>query len=219
MRLKGSTTTYRSIRRIPIRSTPGSSCSTSIPNCRWVAGQRASPWCGVGQIAQDGSSRAYVTSYDHTKGQPGFFGGSGVWMISFQSQFGEFSPFAGIAPVAPNGGLAGDLPTSTALGPDGKLYVGFLKNGNIKRILNLGASGVAPQTRRWRVWVAHQMAAQCTTPRPVSTMRADAGTPQRIAGAIVAVATDAADKVYFSANGAGTVFRYTPADGIASNHG
>jgi hypothetical protein len=97
------------------------------------------PWCGVGQIAQDGSTRAYVTSYDHTKGQPGFFGGGGMWMVGFQSQFGNFSPLSGVTQVAPFAGLAGDLPTSTALGPDGKLYVGFLKSGNIKRVVNPSA--------------------------------------------------------------------------------
>lgn len=38
------------------------------------------------------------------------------------------------------GGLAGNKATATALGPDGKLYVGFLKNGGIVRITNpLGA--------------------------------------------------------------------------------
>jgi hypothetical protein len=193
------------------------------------------PWCGVGQIAQDGSSRAYVTSYDHTKGQPGFFGGGGVWMVSFQSQFGEFSPFAGLAPVAPSGGLAGDLPTSTALGPDGKLYVGFLKNGNIKRILNPGASGVAPQTQTVEsvggapngrailsmaflgpdLYVGTDQGLSVV--RNATTCIGNAGgcgnAVPRIAGAIVAVATDAAGKVYFSANGGGTVFRYTPADG------
>jgi hypothetical protein len=64
-------------------------------NTEWSmgGGTACTPWCGVGQIAQDGSNRAYVTSYDHTKGQPGFFGGGGVWMVSFQGQFGDFSPF------------------------------------------------------------------------------------------------------------------------------
>jgi hypothetical protein len=32
--------------------------------------------------------------------------------------------------------LAGNNPTSIALGPDGNLYVGFLKNGNVVRITN-----------------------------------------------------------------------------------
>src|ERR1019366_5043131 len=30
----------------------------------------------------------------------GFFGGGGVWTVGFQSQFGNFSPFAGLTQVA-----------------------------------------------------------------------------------------------------------------------
>jgi hypothetical protein len=90
----------------------------------------------VGQIAQDDITRAYAAVWDHQKGQPGNFGGPGVWMLQFQSSFGNSSPFAGISQVALTFGLAGDQPTAVALGPDGKLYTGFLKNGNIKRITN-----------------------------------------------------------------------------------
>jgi hypothetical protein len=38
--------------------------------------------------------------------------------------------------LAPKFGLAGNQPTSIALGPDGNLYIGFLKNGNIVRLLH-----------------------------------------------------------------------------------
>jgi hypothetical protein len=41
--------------------------------------------------------------------------------------------------IATTAGLDGDQPTAAALGPDGNLYIGFLKNGNVKRILNPGA--------------------------------------------------------------------------------
>lgn len=198
-------------------------------------GTACTPWCGVGQIAQDGSTRAYVTSYDHTKGQPGFFGGGGVWTVGFQSQFGNFSPFAGLTQVAPNAGLAGDLPTSTALGPDGKLYVGFLKNGNIKRIVNPGV--INPTSQKQTV----ESVGGSPNGRPILSMAflgADLyiGTDQglsvvrnattcvgnaggcgnavlRLTGATVAVTTDGVGKVYFSANAGGTVYRYTPADG------
>ncbi len=40
--------------------------------------------------------------------------------------------------IATTAGLDGDQPTALALGPDGNLYVGFLKNGNIKKIVNPG---------------------------------------------------------------------------------
>ena len=40
--------------------------------------------------------------------------------------------------IATTAGLDGNQPTALAIGPDGSLYVGFLKNGNVKRILNPG---------------------------------------------------------------------------------
>jgi hypothetical protein len=40
--------------------------------------------------------------------------------------------------IATTAGLDGDQPTAAALGPDGNLYVGFLKSGNVKRIVNPG---------------------------------------------------------------------------------
>lgn len=40
--------------------------------------------------------------------------------------------------IATTAGLDGNQPTAAAIGPDGNLYVGFLKNGNIKRVLNPG---------------------------------------------------------------------------------
>src|SRR5215471_8425316 len=93
-------------------------------NTEWSMGGGTAcfPWCSVGQAAQDGTMLAYVAVWDHAKGQPGNFGGPGLWMVQFQPVFGQFSPFAGISPVAPNLGLAGDLPTAVALGPDAKLY-------------------------------------------------------------------------------------------------
>ena len=41
--------------------------------------------------------------------------------------------------IATTAGLDGNQPTAVALGPDGNLYVGFLKNGNVKRIVNPGS--------------------------------------------------------------------------------
>ncbi|HXB75567.1 MAG TPA: hypothetical protein VNY05_45460 [Candidatus Acidoferrales bacterium] len=40
--------------------------------------------------------------------------------------------------IATTAGLDGNQPTAAAIGPDGNLYVGFLKNGNVKRILSPG---------------------------------------------------------------------------------
>lgn len=90
-------------------------------------------FCQVGQVAYDGAQTVYVTAYDHGKGQPGALTIPGVWRLTVDSVAGYVQP---VTPLAPNAGLAGNQPTSIALGPDGNLYVGFLKNGNIVRIVN-----------------------------------------------------------------------------------
>ena len=41
--------------------------------------------------------------------------------------------------IASTAGLDGNQPTAAAIGPDGNLYIGFLKNGNVKRIVNPGS--------------------------------------------------------------------------------
>jgi hypothetical protein len=204
-----------------------------------LGGGACIPWCSVGQVAQDGSTRAYAAVYDHQKGQPGQVGGPGVWMVQFQSVFGNFSPFAGISPVASSFGLAGDQPTAVALGPDGKLYVGFLKNGNIKRITNpsllnptsqnqtVESVGSTPNGRSMRAMAFLGADLYVATDQGIAVVRNAAACVGNQGGcgnavlvqdghtgaAHVAVATDGANKVYFSVNGAGTVYRYTPADG------
>ena len=90
-------------------------------------------FCQVGQVAFDGVQTVYVTAYDHGKGQPGSLTMPGVWRLTVDPVAGYVQPSA---QLVPNAGLAGNQPTSIALGPDGSLYVGFLKNGNVVRILN-----------------------------------------------------------------------------------
>jgi hypothetical protein len=202
-----------------------------------VGGGSCFIWCSVGQAAQDGTSRAYVAVYDHPKGQPGNPGGPGVWMLQIQPVFGQFSPFAGLSPLAPNFGLGGDLPTALSLGPDGKLYVGFLKNGNIKRITNpsqlnptpqnqiVESVGGTPNGRPMRAMAFLGADLYVATDQGLAVVRNATNcvnntggcgnavpVPDGLAGsAHVGLATDGAGKVYFSANG--SVFRYTPADG------
>lgn len=202
-----------------------------------IGGGACLPWCSVGQAAQDGSSIAYLSVWDHPKGQPGNFGGPGVWMVQFQPVFGGFSPIAGLSPLAPTAGLGGDLPTAVALGPDGKLYVGFLKNGNIKRITNpslmnptpqnqiVESVGSTPNGRTMRAMAFLGADLYIATDQGLGVIR-NAATCLNNAGgcgnavalndglagaAHVGLATDGAGKVYFSANG--SVYRYTPADG------
>ena len=207
------------------------------PNFSIGGGTACLPWCSVGQAAQDGTSRAYVAVYDHAKGQPGNPGGPGVWMVSFQPVFGQFDAFEGVSPLAPGSGLAGDQPTAVALGPDGKLYVGFLKNGNIKRITNpsqqnptsqtqtVESVGGSPNGRSMRAMAFSGADLYVATDQGLAVIH-NAGTclnnsggcgnavpvPDGLAGAAhVGLAADGAGKVYFSANG--SVHRYTPADG------
>jgi hypothetical protein len=90
-------------------------------------------FCHAGQVAYDGNQTVYVASYDHTRGQPGAVDQPGVWRFSIDSVQGFITPGALLVPKF---NLAGNLTTSVALGPDGNVYVGFLKNGNVVRIVN-----------------------------------------------------------------------------------
>jgi hypothetical protein len=90
-------------------------------------------FCQVGQLAYDGNRTVYLTAYDHAKGQPGTLTLPGIWRIDVDP-VGGFTSYGAL--LAPKAGLAGNQPTSIALGPDGNLYIGFLKNGNIVRLLH-----------------------------------------------------------------------------------
>jgi hypothetical protein len=208
------------------------------PDWSLGGGTACVPWCSVGQVAQDGSTRAYIAVYDHQRGQPGQVGGPGVWMVQFQSTFGDFSPFAGISPLASGLGLAGDQPTAVALGPDGKLYVGFLKNGNIKRVTNpsqlnpssqnqiVESVGSTPNGRPMRSMAFLGADLYVATDQGLAVVHNAATCINNQGGcgnavllqdgfvgsAHVAVASDGS-RLYFSVNGAGSVFRYTPRDG------
>ena len=85
------------------------------------------PSCG--QVASDGNATVYLADYTQPRGR-GFYSG-GVKRILYQGSEIIFVQDT----IASTAGLAGDNPTALALGPDGNLYVGFLKNGNVKRIV------------------------------------------------------------------------------------
>lgn len=89
--------------------------------------------CKGGQVAYDGNQTVYIASYDQTKGQPGSLTFPGVNRITIDPLSGDITWNYQLVPTA---GLAGNLPTSIALGPDGNLYVGFLKNDSVVRIVN-----------------------------------------------------------------------------------
>ena len=89
--------------------------------------------CKGGQVAYDGNQTVYIASYDQPKGQPGSLLFPGVNRITVDPASGDVTWNYQLVPTA---GLSGNLPTSIALGPDGNLYVGFLKNDNVVRIVN-----------------------------------------------------------------------------------
>jgi hypothetical protein len=86
-----------------------------------------------GQSAFQSSGFAYVTqAVVDTKNTPST--ARGVLRVDLDPNTGAFIGVAGY--IATTAGLDGNQPTAAALGPDGNLYVGFLKNGNVKRIID-----------------------------------------------------------------------------------
>ena len=67
----------------------------------------------------------------------------GVWRLEF---FPATETVGNLTLLAPNGGLGGNRVTASALGPDGNLYVGFLRNGNILRVTTPGGLSQLVQT-------------------------------------------------------------------------
>ena len=85
-----------------------------------------------GQVAFDGIGAAYVTQgVVDTKVTPSV--ARGVLRVGMQPATGALTGTN--AYIATTAGLDGDQPTGAALGPDGNLYVVFLKSGNVKRVI------------------------------------------------------------------------------------
>jgi hypothetical protein len=199
-----------------------------------VGGGSCFLFCSVGGVAQDGNARVYIAVYDHAKGQPFAPAGGGVYMLPFLSTF-NFGAFEGLNTVAPGLGLSGDQPTALALGPDGKLYVGFLKNGNIKRVTNpsqinptaqtqtVESVGTTPNGRSIRAMAFLGPDLYIATDQGLSVVHnattcignqggcGNAVIVQdgHVGAAHVGLTSDGVGKVYFSV--AGSVFRYSPA--------
>ena len=99
-----------------------------------VSGGLCIPFCEAGQVAYDGNQTIYVALKDQPKGQPFSLNHPGVYRFVIDPVTGQFPGLGTL--LVPNAGLAGNLPTAVALGPDGDVYVGFEKNGNVVRIVN-----------------------------------------------------------------------------------
>ena len=87
--------------------------------------------CGQSALNNDGF--AYVTqAVVDTKNTPST--ARGVLRLPLDPNTGLFQGLSSY--IATTAGLDGNQPTAAAIGPDGNLYVGFLKSGNVKRIVN-----------------------------------------------------------------------------------
>jgi len=86
-----------------------------------------------GQVAYDGQGNVYITQgIVDTKVTPSV--SRGILRVALDPLTGAWvGPATYLATTA---GLDGNQPTAAAIGPDGNLYVAFLKSGNIKRVLN-----------------------------------------------------------------------------------
>lgn len=189
------------------------------------------PFCKLGQLAYDGNQTVYVTSYDQQKGQPFSPTFPGVSRLTIDPVFG-FVMWN--YRLVPNAGLQGNQTTSIALGPDGNLYVGFLKNGNVVRIVNpqidpqidvnrtqiVQSVGTAPNGRPVRSMTFVGPDLYLGTADGLSVIRnAVASTCLGGCNAVhisdgfsgvdhVGLTTDGINRIYMSINGQG-VFRYT----------
>ena len=180
-----------------------------------------------GQMAHDGNGKVYITQgVVDTKNTPAVSRGILREVVD---------PLTGalVGPgvyIATTAGLDGSQPTAAAVGPDGNLYVAFLKSGNIKRIVNPGfgttqvvqSVGNTPSGHfaRALAFVGNDLyigsidafsvihnatSASCTGGCNATTISDGfAGVPH------VGLASDGVDAVYFAVSGSNQVWRYTP---------
>jgi len=139
--------------------------------------------------------------------------------------------------IATTAGLDGNQPTALAIGPDGSLYVGFLKNGNVKRILNPGVGttqvaqsvGNTPQGHPARAFAFVDNDLYIASVDALSVIHNASSTtctggcnatvlPDGFSGAVhTGLTSDGAGTLYFSVAGSAQipgssqVWRYTPA--------
>ncbi len=184
-----------------------------------------------GQIAYDGKGHAYITQgVVDTTVTPSV--ARGILRVVLDPQSGAWvGPATDIATTA---GLDGDQPTGAAIGPDGNLYVVFLKSGNIKRVLNpavgttqvVQSVGSTPNGHFGRALaflgndlyvgsidalsIVHNATSSSCSGGCNATVIADGfpGVPH------VGLTSDGVGGVYFAVSGYNQVWRYTPSTGL-----
>lgn len=184
-----------------------------------------------GQVAYDGKGNVYITQgVVDTKVTPSV--ARGILRVALDPVTGAFvGPAVYIATTA---GLDGDQPTGAALGPDGNLYVVFLKSGNIKRVLNpavgtmqvVQSIGSTPNGHFGRALaflgndlyvgsidafsVVHNATSASCSGGCNATVIADGfpGVPH------IGLTSDGVGSVYFAVSGYDQVWRYTPTTGL-----
>ena len=184
-----------------------------------------------GQVAYDGRGNVYITQgVVDTKVTPSV--SRGILRVVLDPQTGAWvGPATYIATTA---GLDGDQPTGVAIGPDGNLYVVFLKNGNVKRVLNpavgntqvVQSVGITPNGHAGRALaflgndlyigsidalsVIHNATSTTCQGGCNAAVVADGfpGTPH------VGLASDGVGSIYFAVSTYNQVWRYTPSTGL-----
>lgn len=184
-----------------------------------------------GQVAYDGRGNVYITQgVVDTKVTPSV--SRGILRVALDPQTGAWvGPATYIATTA---GLDGDQPTGVAIGPDGNLYVVFLKSGNVKRVLNpavgntqvVQSVGSTPSGHPGRALaflgndlyigsidalsVIHNATSTICQGGCNALVIADGfpGTPHD------ALASDGVGSIYFAVSTYNQVWRYTPSSGL-----
>lgn len=184
-----------------------------------------------GELAYDGTGFLYITQGVVAGNTPSNV--QGILRVAVDPITGL--PTGRPVVIAANSGLGGNQPTAIALGPDGDLYFGNLKNGDIKRILNPGVGttqvvqsvGKTPNGRTVRsmAFVGNDLYIGASdtlsvivgaTNQTVCQGGCNAtALPDGFSGAAhVGVAAAGADSLYFAVGGGvNQIWHYTPATG------
>jgi hypothetical protein len=184
-----------------------------------------------GQIAYDGKGNVYITQgVVDTKVTPSV--SRGILRVAVDPGTGAWiGPATYIATTA---GLDGDQPTGAAIGPDGNLYVVFLKSGNLKRVLNPAVGTVQVVQSVGSTPNGHPARALAFLGNDLYIGSVDAFSVIHNATSVtcqggcnaavisdgfpgiphVGVASDGVGSIYFAVSTYNQVWRYTPATGL-----